>query len=69
MFHNSVRNKKNRDTTPPIDSPDKETFTGVLLEFSLLRSRRGEIFGGRGELLPETTPTMLSFIQSHMQRP
>lgn len=47
MFHNSVRNKKNGDTAPPIDSPNKETFTGVLLELSLLRSRRGKIFEGR----------------------
>lgn len=69
MFHNSVRNKKNGDTAPLIiDSPNKGTFTGVLLEFSLLSSRRGEIFGG-GAKLPETSPTMLYFIQSQMQRP
>lgn len=48
------------ETAPPIGwFPNKGTLTGVLLEFPLLRSPRGEIFGGG--TVPKHNPDRVVF--------
>lgn len=51
IFHNSLRLRIYGPPAARIEFPNRESLEGELLEFPICRSPRGEIFGGREQLL------------------